>query len=447
MESLATAASEKFVEDKIVDVQQTTCCIVGGGPSGMLLALLLARRNVPVTLLESHLDFDRNFRGDTLHPALLEILDEIGLAQRLHQVRHVKWYGPVMRTAHGPFIPIDFRRLSTRFPYIMLIPQEKFLDFLAEEAGRYPHFRLVMGATVQRLVEDNGVIHGVRFRGANGWHEVRARLTVGSDGRFSAIRHLAGFKPIKTSPPLHILWFRLPKLPDEPSRFTSTVLPTNERLFVAVKGSAGEAEESNVGFAFAGPAGPVLIFDRLDHWQMGYLFFDKDHYRELREAGLAAFRRRIIELEPRLAPHLEHLTDWHQLSLLSVEFSHCRRWYKPGLLLIGDAVHVMTPAAGAGIKYAMEDAVVAANVLAGPLKSGRLRLSDLAEVQRRRERPARLMQFLAGSVQQFVGARQPATRFPLRIPWPIRWIFHIPWLRDLPSRFAAFGLWRVHVQH
>src|SRR5579864_9059782 len=129
----------------------------------MLLALLLARRGVAVTLLESHLDFDRNFRGDTLHPALLEILDQIGLAERLHQIQHVKWYAPAILTADGPFIPIDFRRLSTRFPYIMLIPQEKFLDFLAEEARQYPHFRLVMGAKVQQLVEDNGVIRGVRF--------------------------------------------------------------------------------------------------------------------------------------------------------------------------------------------------------------------------------------------------------------------------------------------
>jgi 2-polyprenyl-6-methoxyphenol hydroxylase-like FAD-dependent oxidoreductase len=447
MESLATAISETFEKDNVVDVQQTTCCIVGGGPGGMLLALLLARRGVAVTLLESHLDFDRNFRGDTLHPALLEILDEIGLAERLHRIGHVKAYCPVIRTPHGPFIPIDFRRLNTRFPYIMLIPQEKFLDFLAEEAGQYPSFRLVMGANVQRLVEENGAVRGVRFRGADGWHEVRALLTVGSDGRFSEVRRLAGFKPIKTTPPVHILWFRLPKLLDQPGRFTATAVPASERLFAVLRGSTGEEEECNIGFAFAGPIGPVILFDRLDHWQMGYIFFDKDHYRSLRAAGVEAFRRMLVGLETRLAPHLEHLTDWHQLSLLSVEFSHCRRWYKPGLLLIGDAVHVMTPAAGAGIKYAMEDAVVAANLLAEPLKSGSLRLRDLAEVQRRRERPARLMQFLAGSVQEFVGARQPASIFPLRIPWAVRWMFRIPWVRDLPSRFAAFGLWRVHVQH
>ncbi|OLE17759.1 MAG: monooxygenase, partial [Cyanobacteria bacterium 13_1_40CM_2_61_4] len=322
--------------------------MVGGGPGGMMLALLLARRGVAVTLLEAHLDFDRNFRGDSLHPALLEILDEIGLAERVHQFRHVKLYGPTIVAAHGPFTPLDFRRLSTRFPYIMLIPQEKFLDFLAEEARKYPDFRLVMGANVQRLVEEDGVVRGVRYRGAEGWHEVRAPLTVGADGRFSRVRHLAGFQPIKTSPPIHILWFRLPKLPDDPSAFDSTMIPMSDRLFAFLRGSADHAEETNVGFVFAGRAGPILIFDRLDHWQIGYLFFEKDHYQTLRTGGLEAFRRSLVELEPRLASHLEHLTNWQQLSLLSVEFSHCRRWYKPGLLLIGDAVHVMTPAAAAG---------------------------------------------------------------------------------------------------
>jgi len=191
---------EPSAMDDVRDVQQTTCCVVGGGPGGMMLALLLARRGVAVTLLEAHLDFDRNFRGDTLHPALLEILDGIGLAERVRQLRHVQWYGPTVVTAHGPFIPLDFRRLSTRFPYMIVIPQEKFLDFLAEEARNYPHVRLVTGANVQRLVEDDGVVRGVRYRGAGGWHEVRPLLTVGADSRFSRLRHGAGFQPIKTSP-------------------------------------------------------------------------------------------------------------------------------------------------------------------------------------------------------------------------------------------------------
>jgi 2-polyprenyl-6-methoxyphenol hydroxylase-like FAD-dependent oxidoreductase len=439
-------ASPTTSDEPILDIQHTTCCIVGAGPAGMLLALLLARRGIPVTLLEAHLDFDRNFRGDTLHPALLEILDEIGLAQRLLQLPHVKWYGPTILTADGPFVPIDLRRLRTRFPFILVMPQEKFLDFLAEEAGKYPCFRLVLGANVQRLVEEDGVVRGVRYRGGDGWHEVRTLLTVGCDGRFSQVRRLAGLVPVKTSPPLHILWFRLPKLLDRPDRFTPAVLPASDRLFVVLRGTTpAHEQETNVGLAFAGTVGPVLIFDRLDHWQAGYLFGDKDHYQALRQAGLEAFRQSLAQLDPRLAPHLEHLTDWHQLSLLSVEFSHCRRWYRRGLLLIGDAVHVMTPAAGAGIKYAMEDAVMAANLLAGPLAAGRVRLADLAEVQRRRERPARLMQFVAGFIQQ-LGPGRWRFRPPFRLPWYVRWLFRVPGLRNLLSRFAGLGFWRVHVR-
>jgi 2-polyprenyl-6-methoxyphenol hydroxylase-like FAD-dependent oxidoreductase len=431
--------------DRVLDVQQTTCCVVGGGPAGMMLSLLLARRGVPVTLLEAHHDFDRNFRGDTLHPALLEILDEVGLAERLLRLPHVKLYGPTLLTVGDPFSPVDFSRLNSKFPFMVVIPQERFLEFLAAEATPYPQVRIVMGANVQRLVEDGAGVRGVRYRAAGGWHEVRAALTVGADGRFSKLRHLAGFSPVKTSPPMHILWFRLPRLPDDPGTFAPGA-PAGPNQLGFLRGS-GHPEPWLGGFLFLPGNGAFLLGgDRLDSWQMGYLFFDKQHYQELRAAGLPAFRRLILEQEPRFAGHVEHLTDWHQLSLLSVEFSHCRRWYKPGLLLIGDAAHVMTPAAGAGIKYAMEDAVEAANVLATPLKAGRLRTGHLAEVQRRREWPARLIQVGGGLAQRLVAPRLARARLPLRVPWLARLLFRIPILRGLPTRLAGIGLWRVHVR-
>ena len=166
-------------------------------------------------MLEAHKDFDREFRGDTIHPSILEILDEIGLAEPLHQLRHVKIYGPTLRAANTTFNPIDFRRLKTRFPYIMLLPQTKFLEFLAAEATKYPEFRLRMVANVEALIEDEGVVRGVRYLSIDGWHEVRALLTVGADGRFSKLRHLAGFEPIKSSAPMDILWFGLPHLPGD----------------------------------------------------------------------------------------------------------------------------------------------------------------------------------------------------------------------------------------
>jgi len=181
-----------------------------------MLALLLARRGVSVTLLEAHKDFDRDFRGDTIHPSVLEILDEIGLAAPLHELPHSKLYGPVIQAANGPFQPFDLRRLKTRYPYILMVPQARFLEFITAECARYPHFRLVMRASVQRLIEEDEIVRGVRYMGPDGLHEVRATLTVGADGRFSQVRHLAGVQPIKTSPPMDVLWFRLPRLPSDP---------------------------------------------------------------------------------------------------------------------------------------------------------------------------------------------------------------------------------------
>ena len=416
----ATIPDEKLaVAGEIERSQETTCCIVGGGPGGMMLALLLARRGVQVTLLEAHKDFDRDFRGDTLHPSILEILDQIGLAEPLHQLRHNKIYGPTLQLADGGFSPVDFRRLKTRFPYIMLIPQTRFLEFLAAEAKKYPSFRLCMVANVGELIESVGRVSGVRYQSTDGWHEVRAQLTVGADGRFSKVRHLAGFEPIKTSPPMDILWFQLPHLPGDES---------SDRLL----GGFG------MGRALA-------VFDRLDYWQLGYIF-PKGQYQAVRAAGMEAFRRSIVEIEPRFVKHVEALTEWHQCSLLSVESSRCPLWYRPGLLLIGDAAHVMSPVGGVGINYAVQDAVVAANVLTKPLKAGQLPVEALAEVQRQREWPTRAIQALQSAVQRRVIATVLQSKGPQTIPWFVRLFFRIPVLRDIPARIIAFGVRRVRLQ-
>jgi len=413
-------APKPEVIEPIIDSEQTTCCVVGGGPGGMMLSLLLARKGVPVTLLEAHKDFDRDFRGDTIHPSILEILEEIGLAEPLHKLRHVKVFGPTLRVANTNFAPFDFRRLKTKFPYIMLIPQTKFLEFIAGEASKYPEFRLKMTANVESLIEENGSVRGVRYLSKDGWHEIRATLTVGADGRFSKVRNLAGFEMIKTSPPMDILWFRLPHLPEDPQ---------------------DDAGRVRGGFA----NGRVLaVFDRFDYWQVGYVF-PKGTYQQVRAAGLQPLRDSIVAIEPSFAKHVASLTDWHQLSLLSVESGRCPRWYKPGLLLIGDAAHVMSPVGGVGINYAVQDATVASNMLASPLKSGRVEVSDLAKVQSDRELPTRIIQAVQSAVQKRIVANVLSSPNGVKIPALVRLAVRIPVIRDIPARLIAFGVHRAHV--
>lgn len=403
-------------------VSRTTCCVVGGGPGGAVLALLLARKGVAVTLLEAHPDFDREFRGDTLHPSVMEIMDQLGLAERLLKLRHSKVRNFTLQTAGGPFTPVDFSRLRTKYPYITVMPQKDFLEFITEETARYPNFRLVMGARVRELVEEAGVVRGVRYEGEDGTHEVRAVLTVGADGRGSRVRKLAGFEPVKTSPPMDVLWFKLPREEGDP------------------EGIVGRIGRGRIG----------VMLDRRDYWQSGYVI-PKGTFPELRHKGIETLRREYAGLIPEFAGRVDHLEDWRQVSLLSVESSRCERWYRPGLLLIGDAAHVMSPVGGVGINYAIQDAVVAGNLLTEPLTESRRRLVNLparrlAAVQRRRELPVRAIQAAQALVQRRVLAPSLGSDTPFTPPLPLRLALRLPVVRGIPARVVGFGFWPVRVR-
>ncbi|TME01681.1 MAG: FAD-dependent oxidoreductase [Chloroflexi bacterium] len=396
-----------------LDVQQTTCCVVGGGPAGATLSFMLARQGIPVILLESHLDFDRDFRGDTLHPSILEVMDELGLADRLLQLPHTELSLVTPPAAAGPQLRFDLHELKTKFPYIAMMPQTRFLEFITSEAQRFPSFRLVMGARVEELLEEDGQVRGVRYRAHDGWHEVRALLTVGTDGRFSRLRKLAGFEPIASSPPMDVLWLRLSRKPDDPHGL----------------------------MARFGHGRALIFLEREDHWQIGYVI-GKGTYQQVRAAGLEALRQAIAETAPEFAGRVAELKDWKQVSMLSVEANRLPRWYRPGLLLLGDAAHVMSPAGGNGINYAVMDAVAAANILTAPLQAGQVTVADLARVQRRRELPTRVIQTIVNFMQDRLlkAALDPngSFTFPSFLGWPF--------VRKLPPLLFGFGIRPEHVQ-
>jgi 2-polyprenyl-6-methoxyphenol hydroxylase-like FAD-dependent oxidoreductase len=398
---------------------ETRCCIVGAGPAGAVLGLLLARAGVPVTLLESHPDFDRDFRGDTVHPPTLELLAQLGLADRLHAMPHSKARTLQLRTRTRTFSLADLGRLRTPYPYVMILPQVKLLQLLTDEARRYPHFQLVMRANVQRLVEADGAVRGVRYRdGEDRWHEVRADLTVAADGRFSKLRHLAGIEPVKTAPPMDVVWFRLPKEP---------------------------ADEAESALLYTAAGRFAVLLNRGNEWQIGYVIL-KGSFAAVKAAGVAALAQGLAELVPWLADRVGCLHDWSQVAVLNVESSCVDRWYKPGLLLIGDAAHVMSPVAGVGINVAVQDAVATANLLTEPLRRGAVTEADLAAVQKQRESAVRTVQRIQRVIQDRIAAPGLDAKHEFRPPWWLRLITSIPGLRNVPARLLAFGPNRVRLQ-
>lgn len=395
----------------------TTCCIVGGGPGGAVLALALARRGIPVTLLEAHMDFDRAFRGDVIYPSTLTILEELGLIERVLQLHHTKRSQIIYEMGEMSMVMADLSHLKTRYPFIAMINQAELLELIIAEAKQYPAFRLLMGARMEELLKEQDKVCGVRYRTPEGWGEVRADLTVGADGRFSRVRKLTGLKPEKISSSLDVLWFRISRKPEDPTD----------------------------GLLRFGSQRVVALLDRPDHWQIGYVI-PKGKYQEVRAASLESFRQSLVEICPVFADRVDELQEWRQISVLSVDADCLPYWYASGVLLIGDAAHIMSPVGGVGINCAIQDAIVAANVLGQKLKENSLEIQDLAKIQRQRELSTRfLLRYQYFLQKRLLDAAINSSK-AFSVPPLIRVLFGIPFTRDWLVRMIVFGPRPAHVK-
>ena len=404
--------------EKTGEIQPATCCVIGCGPAGAMLGLMLAREGVDVLVLEKHADFLRDFRGDTIHPSTMEIMDELGLAEGLLDLEHTKAPRLVARLPGGTVTVADLGRLKTRYPYITFMPQWDFLDYVTGEAQHYPNFRLEMNAEAKELILEDGTVCGVRYEMPDGPREARALLTVAADGRSSPFREQAGLRMVRTSPPIDVLWFRLSR-------------------------RVGDPRDT---FGYAGGGRFMVVINRGEYWQIAYVI-RKGEYQNVRDAGLEAFRRSVGETIPDLADRTGELQDWEDVKLLSVQADRLRRWHRPGLLCIGDAAHAMSPVGGVGINLAIADAVAAANALAGPLGEGRVRSRDLMAVQLRRELPTRAIQAFQSFAQRRVVSSVLGPGGAPSIPAPARMLLRLGPVRDLPARIIAFGICPEHVKH
>ena len=399
------------------EVRRATCCVIGCGPAGAMLGLMLAREGVDVLVLEKHADFLRDFRGDTLHPSTMEVMDELGLADGLLQLEHTKAPRIEARVPGGTVTVADLGRLKTRYPYITFMPQWDFLDYITGEARSYPNFRLETNAEAKELILEEGTVRGVRYETPEGTREARALLTVAADGRSSPFREQAGLKMVRTSQPIDVLWFRLSRREEDP-------------------------EDT---FGYAGNGRFMAVINRGEYWQIAYVI-RKGEYQNVLDAGLNAFWRSVGEAIPEFADRTSELQDWEAVKLLSVQANRLRRWHRPGLLCIGDAAHAMSPVGGVGINLAIADAVAAANALAGPLMDGRVRWRHLVAVQLRRELPTRMIQALQSFAQRRIISSSLSLDGAPSLPAPARALLRLRPVRDLPARIIAFGVWPEHVK-
>lgn len=383
----------------------------------MMLGLLLARAGVRTLVLEKHADFLRDFRGDTIHPSTLELFAELGLLEALLALPHQKTYHLNAQFGETRLRVADFSRLRVRSPFVAFMPQWDFLDFIAREGARYPAFELRMGATVEGLCTQRNRVLGVQVYTADGEYTVRADLVIGADGRDSRVRAAAGLAVETLGAPMDVLWFRLPR-------------------------AAGDPDEPVARFA---PGCIYIMINRASHWQCGYVIA-KGALAAMQVAGLSAFRARVAALAPFVADRVKAIADWDEVKLLSVAVDRLPLWHRPGVLCIGDAAHAMSPIGGVGINLAIQDAVAAANCLTQPLRSGRLRSSDLAAVQARREWPTRVTQRLQLVMQGRVISSVLSETDDFAPPLALRVLGAVPWLQGLTARIIGIGLRPEHIR-
>ncbi len=398
--------------------QHVQCCIAGGGPAGMMLGYLLGRAGVKTVVLEKHADFLRDFRGDTVHPSTLMIMQELGLLSEFLKLPHSELRALSVEIGETCLKVADFARVPGACQFIALMPQWDFLNFLAWQGRRFPALQVMMSAQVTSLIGQAGRISGVQAMTPAGPLEIRADLVVGCDGRASTVRAASGLVVQDLGSPIDVLWFRLPKRAGDPEQ---------------ILGHLGRDTM-------------IVTIDRLDYWQCAYVI-GKGGIGRVHAAGLEAFKTAVTDGARFLSDRVDELKSFDDIKLLSVSVDRLTTWSKPGLLCIGDAAHAMSPVGGVGINLAIQDAVATANLLAAKLKAGSLRDSDLDSVRRRRLFPVKVIQGFQVAVHNRV--LKPAISGggrPMTVPWPLKLFNTYAWLRRWPAQFLGLGVRPEHVR-